>query len=151
VLKEVGHGLSAEVARSVAGAGFAALDVAGAGGTSWARVEQLVRYGEVRHPDLAEWGIPTAAAIRQVSAALPETPLVASGGIRSGLDAAKALILGADVVALALPLVAPALDSAAAVVAALEALIWELRTAMHCAGARTVEELRRVTLVPAAG
>jgi isopentenyl-diphosphate Delta-isomerase len=151
VLKEVGHGLSAEVARSVAGAGFAALDVAGAGGTSWARVEQLVRHGEVRHPDIAEWGIPTAAAIRQVNAALPDARLVASGGIRTGLDAAKALTLGADVVALALPLLAPALDSAAAVVAALETLIGELRAAMHCAGARTVEELRRVMLVPADG
>jgi isopentenyl-diphosphate Delta-isomerase len=85
-----------------------------------------------------------------VNAALPDTRLVASGGIRTGLDAAKALSLGADVVALALPLLAPALDSAAAVVAALEKLIWELRAAMHCAGARTVEELRRVTLVRAA-
>lgn len=58
---------------------MAAIDVAGAGGTSWARVEQLVRYGELRHPDLADWGIPTAQAILEVRAALPAIPLVASG------------------------------------------------------------------------
>jgi isopentenyl-diphosphate Delta-isomerase len=151
MLKEVGHGLSAEVARRVGDIGFAALDVAGAGGTSWARVEQLVRYGEIRHPDLAEWGIPTASALRAVKAAVPHIPLVASGGIRTGLDAAKALALGAQVVAVALPLLKPALDSADAVVTSLEKLIWELRAAMHCAGARTVDELRSLNLLRATG
>lgn len=144
LLKEVGHGLSAEVARSVAGAGFAALDVAGAGGTSWAKVEDLVRYGEVRHPDLVEWGIPTATALRQVRAALPSMPLVASGGIRTGLDAAKAIALGAQVVAIAQPLLAPALESADAVVAALEGVIRALRVAMFAAGAADLSALSQV-------
>lgn len=151
VLKEVGHGLSAEVARRVGNVGFAALDVAGAGGTSWARVEQLVRYGEIRHPDLAEWGIPTASALTAVKAAVPHMALVGSGGIRTGLDAAKALALGAEVVALALPLLKPALDSADAVVTSLEKLIWELRAVMHCAGTRTVDELRSLNLLEANG
>lgn len=146
LLKEVGHGLSAEVARSVRDAGFAAFDVAGAGGTCWAKVESLVRYGEVRHPELAEWGIPTATALQEVHAALPEMPLIASGGIRSGLDIAKSLILGAEVAALALPLLRPATESPEAVIAVLEKLIWELRVAMHGAGAPDVASLRQLKL-----
>lgn len=151
LLKEVGHGLSGAVARSVADAGFAALDVAGAGGTSWARVEALVRYGEVRHLELAEWGIPTADALTDVRAALPETPLVASGGIRTGLDAAKAIARGAQVVAVARPLLAPALESPEAVTAWLELFLWELRVAMHGAGAGNLEALGRVKLEPRRG
>ena len=64
VLKEVGHGLDTETIRAVADIGLAGLDVAGAGGTSWARVEEYVRHGEIVHPELVEWGIPTADAIR---------------------------------------------------------------------------------------
>jgi isopentenyl-diphosphate Delta-isomerase len=126
LLKEVGHGLSGAVARSVAAVGFAALDVAGAGGTSWARVEELVRYGAVRRTDLVEWGIPTAEALVEVRAALPGMPLVASGGVRTGLDVAKAIALGAQVAAIARPLLAPALESADAVEAVLAAVIEEL-------------------------
>lgn len=147
LLKEVGHGLSATVARSVAEVGLAALDVAGAGGTSWARVEELVNYGQVRHTELAEWGIPTATALREVRAALPNMPIIASGGIRSGVDAAKALILGAQAVAIARPLLAPALESSEAVVAWLKRFIWELKVAMHCAGAQDLAGLRALTLI----
>ncbi len=146
ILKEVGHGLGLEVALSVRDAGFAALDVAGAGGTCWAKVESFVRYGEVRHEDLAEWGIPTATALQEVHAALPETPLIASGGIRTGLDIAKSLVLGAEVAALALPLLKPATESPEAVVAVLKTLLWELRVAMHGAGARDVSSLKRLKL-----
>ena len=144
LLKEVGHGLSADVARRVAGAGFAALDVAGAGGTSWAKAEELVRHGSVRQHDLVEWGIGTASALRDVRATLPRMPLVASGGIRSGLDAAKAIALGAQVVAIAQPLLAPALESADAVVARLEGLIRALRVAMFACGAADLPALSRI-------
>ena len=148
LLKEVGHGLSAGVAQRVKEVGFAALDVAGAGGTSWARVEEFVRYGEVRHLDLAEWGIPTATALRQVRGVLPGMPLVASGGIRSGVDAAKALMMGAQVVAVARPLLKPATISADAVVAWLEQFMWEFRVAMHGVGAANLEALGQLELVP---
>ena len=146
LLKEVGHGLSAAVARAVAGVGFAALDVAGAGGTSWAKVEDLVRHGEVRHRDLVEWGIPTADALVAVRKVLPGMPLVASGGIRSGVDAAKALALGADAVAVAQPLLMSALDSADAVVWTLQRYLRELRVAMFACGAADLRALAGVAL-----
>ena len=119
-------------------------DVAGAGGTSWARVEQVVRYGEVRYPGIAEWGVPTAQALQEVRATLPGMALVASGGIRSGMDAANAIALGADVVALARPLLAPAIESAAAVVDVLGGFIEELRVCLHCCGVADLEALRRI-------
>lgn len=146
LLKEVGHGLSAAAAKRVADVGFAALDVAGAGGTSWAKVEEYVNYGEVRHPQLAEWGVPTATALREIRGALPQMPLVASGGIRSGVDAAKALALGAEVVAVARPLLEPSTQSHEAVVAWLRHFIWELRVAMHCVGAADIAALKEVKL-----
>lgn len=146
ILKEVGHGLGAATASSVCEVGLAALDVAGAGGTCWAKVESLARYGEVRQPALAEWGIPTATALQEVRAALPEMPLIASGGVRSGLDIAKSLVLGAEVAAVALPLLRPATESPEAVVAVLERLVWELRVAMHGAGAPDLASLKRLAL-----
>ena len=151
LLKEVGHGLSGAVALAVAEVGFAALDVAGAGGTSWAKVEEWVNYGEVRHKDLAEWGIPTAQALREVREVLPKMPLVASGGIRTGLDAAKALGLGAQVVAVARPLLEPATESPEAVVTWLENFVWELKVAMHCAGVGDVGALGELKLRPREG
>ncbi|MDB5046476.1 MAG: isopentenyl-diphosphate delta-isomerase [Deinococcus sp.] len=138
VLKEVGHGLDAATLRAVAGAGFAAFDVAGAGGTSWARVEQLVHHGRVITPDLCEVGLPTAQAIREARHAAPHTPLIASGGIRSGLDAARALRLGASAVAVARPLLEPALESAEAVEAWLRQFIHELRVALFVGGFENV-------------
>jgi isopentenyl-diphosphate delta-isomerase len=146
VLKEVGHGLDTETVRAVAGIGLAALDVAGAGGTSWARVEEYVRHGEIVHPELVEWGIPTADAIVGARCHAPDLTLIASGGIRSGLDAAKALALGADAVAVALPLLRPALESADAVRDVLKRIVDELRIAMHCAGAGSVTDLRSLHL-----
>jgi len=144
MVKEVGHGIGAVAAARLRGLPIAAVDVAGAGGTSWARVEQMVRYGEVRYPAIAEWGIPTAQALQEVHATLPGMPLVASGGIRSGVDAAKALAMGADVVALARPLLAPAMESTDAVVDALGGFIEELRVCLHGCGAADLEKLRSV-------
>ena len=86
----------------------------------------------------------TAQALMEVSRALPGVPLMASGGIRTGMDAAKALALGADVVAMARPLLAPAIESAAAVTDVLGTLIEELRVCLHCAGSADLQELRRI-------
>jgi isopentenyl-diphosphate Delta-isomerase len=142
MLKEVGHGLSRSVANAVKKVGFAALDVAGAGGTSWAKVEDFAHHGRLEHPDLDEIGIPTTQALRECRAALPEMPLMASGGIRTGLEIAKSLKLGANVAAMAKPLLEPALHSPEAVIAHLEKVIFELRVALFVAGARNVKSLR---------
>jgi len=109
-------------------------------------VEQVVRYGEVRYPAIADWGIPNAQALQEVRQTLPGMPLVASGGIRSGMDAAKALAMGADVVALARPLLAPAIESSAAVVDVLGGFIEELRVCMHGCGVSDLDGLRRVVV-----
>ncbi|MBB2991446.1 isopentenyl-diphosphate delta-isomerase [Mycolicibacterium iranicum] len=142
MLKEVGHGIGAAAAAELHDCPIAAVDVAGAGGTSWARIEQFVRYGEVRYPALAEWGIPTAQALTEVRGLLPDVPLVASGGIRTGMDAAKALAMGAEVVAIARPLLAPAVESAAAVVDWLQRFIDELLVCLHGCGAANLTALR---------
>ncbi|ORV92090.1 type 2 isopentenyl-diphosphate Delta-isomerase [Mycobacterium interjectum] len=152
LLKEVGHGIGAaaigELLRLSGEPPVAAIDVAGAGGTSWSRVEQFVRYGELRYPDLADWGIPTAQAIGEVRAALPDIPLVASGGIRTGMDAAKALALGADVVAMARPLLPAAIESVEAATDWLQRFIDELRICLHGCGAADLPALRNVGVTP---
>ena len=143
MLKEVGHGLSGNVARAVRNAGFAALDVAGAGGTSWAKVEDFAHHGRLEHPDLDEIGIPTAQALQECHAALPDMPLMASGGIRTGLEVAKALRLGSSVAAMAKPLLEPALHSPEAVIVHLERVIYELRVALFVAGAQDIASVRQ--------
>jgi isopentenyl-diphosphate delta-isomerase len=143
ILKEVGHGIGAAAAAELVDCPIAAVDVAGAGGTSWARVEQFVRYGEIRYPALAEWGIPTAEAVLQVRDTLPDVPIVASGGIRTGMDAAKVLAMGAEAVAVARPLLAPAIESPAAVADWLQRFIDELLICLHGCGAGNLAALRR--------
>ena len=143
ILKEVGHGIGAAAAAELVDCPIAAVDVAGAGGTSWARVEQFVRYGEIRFPALAEWGIPTAQALLEVRHTLPDVAVVASGGIRTGMDAAKALAMGADAVSVARPLLAPAIESVGAVVDWLSNFIDELLICLHGCGAADLAALRR--------
>jgi isopentenyl-diphosphate delta-isomerase len=143
MLKEVGHGIGAAAAAELVDCPIAAVDVAGAGGTSWARVEQFVRYGEIRYPALAEWGIPTAEALLEVQHMLPDVSIVASGGIRTGMDAAKVLAMGADAVAVARPLLAPAIESPAAVVDWLQRFIDEMLVCLHGCGAANLKALRR--------
>lgn len=144
LVKESGAGLSADVAVELAAQGVAAIDVSGVGGTSWARVEGQ-RAADARRGRLgavfADWGIPTAESLVQCRAAT-SLPIIASGGIRSGLDAAKALALGADLVSVALPLLGPAVQSWEAVAQTLSAFLEELRLAMFLTGARDVEALR---------
>ncbi|MFA9428858.1 type 2 isopentenyl-diphosphate Delta-isomerase [Egicoccus sp. AB-alg2] len=146
VVKEVGHGIGRRAARQLAGLPLGAVDVAGAGGTSWARVEQFVAHGAVVRPDVAEIGVPTARALLEVGSELPEIPRIASGGIRNGTDAARALLLGASAVAVARPLLAPALAGADAVVAWIEEFLDELRTVMFAAGAGDVAAMHRLGL-----
>ncbi|WP_454915754.1 type 2 isopentenyl-diphosphate Delta-isomerase [Xanthobacter sediminis] len=149
VVKEVGFGLSPEVARALVEAGVAALDVAGAGGTNWALVEGargVGRAGAVAAA-FADWGIPTATAVRLVRAACPGVPLIASGGVRHGVDMAKAIRLGADLAGQAAAVLPAAIESTAAVVEHCATLRDQLKAACFATGARDLEALRRVPLL----
>ncbi len=139
VAKEVGWGISGEVARRLVEAGVAGIDVAGAGGTSWSQVEMHRAPTAARRrlaAAFADWGIPTAEALRQTRASAPDLPLIASGEI------AKCLALGADAAGLAGPFLKAAAVSTEAVIAEVEALAAELRVACFCAGARKIADLR---------
>ncbi len=145
VAKEVGNGISAVMAERLMNAGVAAIDVAGAGGTSWARVEsERARDPKQRRlgNTFADWGIPTAACISQIRQMSKTVPLIASGGMRNGLHAAKAIALGADLAGLALPFLQAANQSEAALAQLSEALIAELTTVLFCTGCATLEDLR---------
>ncbi|MBI1994392.1 MAG: type 2 isopentenyl-diphosphate Delta-isomerase, partial [Deltaproteobacteria bacterium] len=147
--KEVGGGISAEVALRLKQAGVKAIDVAGRGGTSWYAVEakRAARRGQPVDQAFSDWGIPTEEALVQVRRATPDLEIVASGGIRSGLDIAKAIALGADVAAIGQPLLAPALESAGEVVKFLTGIIYEIRVAMLCVGAADLARLRKAPLI----
>lgn len=149
IVKEVGWGLSESVARQLADAGVAVLDVAGAGGTSWSEVEKHRAENDLQHrvaTHFANWGIPTAEAILQARRGAPELPIIASGGIRTGPEAAIALALGADLVGLAGPLLPPATISPEAVQDELHVLIEGLRIAMFAAGVPDIPSLTTTPL-----
>ncbi len=145
VAKEVGWGISPKTARLLADAGVAAIDIAGGGGTSWSEVE----YHRTRDPLLrrlartfADWGIPTAESLLLVNETLPEMTLFASGGLRTGIDVAKSIALGAELAGMAAPFIKAAARSAEAVSEELQAIIMELRVAMFVSGARDLTALR---------
>jgi len=150
IVKEVGFGISVSVALRLDSCGVAAIDVAGAGGTSWSAVEGRMA-ADPKRGRLAElyrdWGIPTAVALRDIHAALPQMPLIGSGGIRHGLDAAKALRLGATLVGQAGPLLRAAIEGLEPLLAHFDTLESELRLACFATGSRNLPALRRVPLL----
>jgi isopentenyl-diphosphate delta-isomerase len=148
VAKEIGSGISGPVAVRLRDAGVRAIDVAGRGGTSWYTVEaRRVAKGEAAQSIFSGWGIPTEEAIIAVRRAVPDLALVASGGIRTGLDVAKSIALGADLAALGQPLLAAALESPARVIESLAGMIRDLKIAMLCAGAPDITALKTTPLV----
>jgi isopentenyl-diphosphate Delta-isomerase len=147
VVKEIGCGLSEATARALAGQGVRILDTAGVGGTSWARIEAQ-RAGDLDIGELfAGWGLPTPESIRQVRNAGEELTVIASGGLRHGLDAAKALALGADLVGMAYPFLGPATESPERVAGKVWRTVRELKICMFCLGVKTIAELRRTRLL----
>jgi isopentenyl-diphosphate delta-isomerase len=148
VAKEVGNGISVDVAMRLQRAGVKAIDIAGKGGTSWSAVEaqRAARRGQPADTAFADWGIPTEEALISTRKALPELPLIASGGIRTGVDMAKSIALGADLAALGQPLLAAALESADKVIESLAGAIHELKVSMLCVGAKRLGDLRHAPL-----
>ena len=149
VVKEVGNGISGSLARRLADLGVAGIDVAGAGGTSWSEVEAHRQDDDwmrrVAH-SFAGWGIPTARALIDVRSSLPDLSVIASGGIRTGIDAAKAVRLGADLVGMAAPALGSATETAKSVEDKMSAVTEELRIAMFCTGSPDIAALRRAVL-----
>ena len=144
IVKEVGWGISAELVSTLLEAGVAAVDVAGAGGTSWSEVERHRLGGPAARTAaaFAGWGIPTAVALTQARAAAPEGVIFASGGIRGGLDVAVASALGADLVGVAGPFLRAAESGTQACLDLAHEWIDVLRIAMFCTGSRDLAALR---------
>ena len=149
VVKETGAGLSAATAKRLLAMGVAAVDVAGAGGSNWATVEGERADGEADKAHaaaFADWGIPTARALAEVRAACPKATIIGSGGIRDGVEAAKALRLGADVVGQAAGVLTAATVSTEAVIEHFQIIIRQMRTVCFCTGSANLTALRRAPL-----
>jgi isopentenyl-diphosphate delta-isomerase len=151
-VKEVGWGIGGDTAVRLAEAGVRFIDVAGAGGTSWSQVEKYRTPDPIRRQAaeaFADWGIPTAQCVAEVRQAVPGCTLIASGGLANGVDAAKALALGADLAGFGRSLLGPAVRSAEQAAQSLERIEFELRAAMFGTGARDLAALRSAPLIEA--
>jgi isopentenyl-diphosphate Delta-isomerase len=145
VVKEVGSGIAPDEVRVLVDAGVSAVDVAGAGGTSWSEVERhrITEPWRARVASaFAGWGIPTAECVRQAADVAPETTIIASGGIRNGIDVAKAIALGAHLAGLAGPFLRAGAEGEEEALDLGRELVETLRIAMFGVGAPTLAELR---------
>lgn len=152
IAKETGAGIAAEEAKKLENAGVKAIDVSGSGGTSFAAVEFYRTKGKEKtfQGTLGEvfwdWGIPTAISVVEVSQTV-KIPVIASGGMRSGMDLAKALALGASLTSLSHPILKAAVKGAKETESMLLFLIEELRNTMFLVGAKSVEDLQKAPVV----
>ncbi|WP_421383164.1 type 2 isopentenyl-diphosphate Delta-isomerase [Bacillus salacetis] len=147
-VKEVGWGIDGQTAKKLCEAGIAFIDVAGAGGTSWSQVEKFRSQDPIRRiaaESFSEWGIPTAEAIRLTREEIGNTPLIASGGMQTGLDGAKAIALSADLVGFGRSILREATQSPEDVRTVMEIREMELRMSMFGIGAQTIQELKDTT------
>ena len=149
IAKETGAGISRETALQLEKAGVSAIDIGGAGGTSWSLVESF-RNKEENDREIArnfgEWGIPTAISVAEVRS-VSKIPIIATGGIRTGIDIAKAIAMGADIAGVAMPLLKPACRSEEDVEKKIYQITKELKIAMFLSGARNLMELRERPVV----
>ncbi|MCU0535268.1 MAG: type 2 isopentenyl-diphosphate Delta-isomerase [Hydrococcus sp. Prado102] len=146
IAKEVGNGISAKMAQQLIEAGVSAIDVAGAGGTSWAKVESERAENFLQQElgrTFADWGIPTAECIADIRSHYPTVPLIASGGLRNGLEAAKAIALGADLAGLALPFLQAASQSKESLHETVQLLIAQITTVLFCTGNANLASLKQ--------
>jgi isopentenyl-diphosphate delta-isomerase len=150
IAKEVGWGFSEKNARDLANAGISAIDVAGSGGTSWSEVEYHrapTSFHARVAASFADWGIPTADAIQYVAAGAPGVKIIASGGLRDGIDIAKCIALGATLGGLAGPFLKAADQSIEAVDQLIRELSAQIRIAMLCSGAPNLAALQQTPLL----
>lgn len=145
IAKEVGAGISGRIASELEKMGVAAVDVSGMGGTSWSVVESY-RSTENIGMKLKAWGIPTPAAVVEAVESV-SVPVIASGGIRDGFDAAKSIALGASVSGMALPFLKAAVVSSSAVEKKISEISKELRAAMFLTGSSSIDSLRTKPVV----
>jgi isopentenyl-diphosphate delta-isomerase len=145
IIKETGCGISEDVAQRLESAGVDCLDIGGAGGTSFTRVEYY--RGSESAAALSEWGIPTAQSLQQCRK-VTKIPIIASGGMRTGVDCAKALAMGASLTGFALPVLKSAQISPQAVVEKLKSLAEELKRTMLLLGTENIEALKQVRVIP---
>jgi len=147
IVKEVGCGISEEVARKLADVGVRYIDVAGAGGTSWAGVESYRLENTVMAERFWDWGIPTASSLEMVSR-VKKVRIIASGGIRNGVETAKALALGAELCGAALPFLKALMEGGReALLSLLRSWREELKTAMFLTGCRDIDNLKRIPII----
>lgn len=149
IVKEVGWGLSEKNAHSLRDAGVFALDVAGAGGTSWSQVEMYRSQSEARariSSHFRDWGIPTADSLQMVKKAVHDLPVIASGGLSNGVHLAKAIAMGATLGGIAGRFLRAAMISSQEVVDLVKEIEEELTITMFACGAKSIEELSRVPL-----
>ena len=145
IAKEIGCGISKATGEALAAQGVTILDTAGRGGTSWARIEAARAHDAPMGELFASWGLSTPESIRQLRE-ISGVTVIGSGGLRTGLDAAKAIALGADLVGMAQPFLEAALESWEAVRDRIRRILTELEIAMLCLGCRRPEDLRKSTL-----
>jgi isopentenyl-diphosphate delta-isomerase len=145
IVKEVGWGISGKDAARLASAGVSAIDVAGAGGTSWSQVE-MHRVEDVHQARIAgsfrDWGIPTVDSIRQVKLHASDLPIFASGGLRNGIDVSKCLALGASIGGLASPFLKAAATSEEETVNVIAEFQQEIRICMFATGCKDLDQFR---------
>ncbi|MCK5476244.1 MAG: type 2 isopentenyl-diphosphate Delta-isomerase [Candidatus Pacebacteria bacterium] len=141
LVKEVGFGISGEIALELEKCNVVAIDIAGAGGTSWTKVEKYRQKDHRLAKRFAQWGIPSAESLVQCRSAV-KLPIIASGGIYDGITACKAIALGADLIGMAGPLLKEANKSSQALEEYLENFILELKTAMMLVGVKNLKELK---------
>ncbi len=147
ILKETGCGFSSQTLRRLSGIGLSAVDVSGYGGTHWGRIEGKRAPAESKEQLAAEtfrhWGIATVDSVASASSMERDYAVWASGGVRSGFDAAKLLAIGASLIGFAQPMLGAALEGEEALDRLMERFEFELKTAMFCTGSKTIGDLQR--------
>jgi isopentenyl-diphosphate delta-isomerase len=152
LMKETGSGISKEIAIDLESSGVSALEVSGVGGTSWAAVEHHIARAEGKKNQellggsLWNWGIPTAISVFETKEST-NLEIIASGGLRTGLEMAKAIALGANAVGIAKPFLEKAVEGQKVLSDYIEEILMELRAVMFLVGAKNIEELKTVPVV----